>query len=110
MWRVEYLKEALADLKKTDHSQRVKVVKKINQVASNPLPVNEGGYGEPLGSRSRIRLSGYCKIKLQKQGLRVVYFQIRNDKTMRIVVVSARADDEVYLIAQKRKQKGLYQK
>lgn len=106
MWKVEYLKEALTDLKKLDHSQRVEVVKKINQVASNPLPGSEGGYGEPLGSRSRTRLSGYCKIKLHKQGLRVVYFLNRNVETMRIVVVSARADDEVYLIAQKRKHKG----
>ncbi len=106
MWKVEYLKEALADLKKLDHSQRVKVVKKINRVASNLLPNSEGGYGEPLGSKSRTRLSGYCKIKLQKQGLRVVYYLVRDDKTIRVVVVSARADDEVYLIAQKRKQKG----
>ena len=106
MWEEEYLKEALAELKKLDYYQSMEVVKKINRVASNPLPNSEGGYGEPLGSKSRTRLSGYCKIKLQKQGLRVVYYLVRDDKTMRVVVVSAGADDEVYLIARKRKQKG----
>jgi len=33
MWTVEYLKAALDDLKKLDHSQRVEVLKKINMVS-----------------------------------------------------------------------------
>ena len=102
MWEVEYLNEALEDLKKLDHSQRLIVVKKIKQVAENPLPKNEGGYGDPLGNISGIMLAGYCKIKLLKLGIRVVYRLVNSGKVMRIIVVSARADDEVYLIAQKR--------
>ncbi len=105
MWEVKYLTEAVTDIEKLDHSQRIEVVKKINQVAANPLPKSEGGYGEPLGSRSSTQLTGYCKIKFLKLGLRVVYFLVKSDKAMKIVVVSARTDDEVYLIAQKRKQK-----
>lgn len=106
MWEVKYLTEALKDMERLDHSQRIEVVKKINQVAANPLPKkNEGGYGEPLGSRSSTQLTGYCKIKFLKLGLRVVYYLVKRDKAMKIVVVSARSDDEVYLIAQKRKQK-----
>ena len=61
MWEIQYHKEALLDLKKLDQSQRNQVMKKIRQVAENPLPRNEGGYGDPLGSRSSTQLSGYCK-------------------------------------------------
>jgi mRNA interferase RelE/StbE len=102
MWRVEYLRDALEDLKRLDHSQRFRVVKAVKRVALNPLPRAEGGYGKPLGNKDGINLVGYCKIKLLKLGLRVVYQVVREKGVMKIIVVSARADDEVYLIAQKR--------
>ena len=38
MWKVEYLRESLEDIKRLDQSQRVQVVKAINKVAVNPLP------------------------------------------------------------------------
>ena len=98
MWTVEYLREALEDIKKLDHGQRAQVVKAMQKVSINPLPYTEGGYGKPLGTN----LTGFCKIKLRGSGLRVVYQVVREDKLMRIIVVSARADDTVYLIAQKR--------
>jgi mRNA interferase RelE/StbE len=52
MWRVEYLRDAVADIKKLDYSQRLQVVKAINKVAVNPLPQAEDGYGKPLGNKS----------------------------------------------------------
>jgi len=102
MCQVEYLKEAVEDLKRLDHSQRLQVLKAINKVSSNPLPQNEGGYGKPLGNRNSTRLAGYLKIKLKRLGLRVVYKLIKEKDVMKVIVVSARADDEVYLLAQKR--------
>ena len=51
MWKVEYLSEALDDIKQLDQGQRVQVVKAINRVAVDPLPQNEGGYGKPLGKK-----------------------------------------------------------
>lgn len=104
MWTVEYLKGALSDLKKLDRSQSIEVLKKINRTAENPLPRNEGGYGEPLGNTKVAQLTGYCKIKLQKLGLRVVYRLDLEAAKMRIIVVSARSEEEVYKIAQKRKE------
>lgn len=63
MWQVEYLKEAVEDLKRLDHSQRLQVLKAINKVSSNPLPQNEGGYGKPLGklrpSQGRRNCQGF---------------------------------------------------
>lgn len=105
MWAVEYLKAAVTDLKKLDYSQRIIVIKKINQIAENPLPQSEGGYGETLGSRGGADLTGYCKIKLLKLGIRVVYRLEKSDATMKIIVVSARAADEAYRLAIKRTQK-----
>ncbi|MEW6622129.1 MAG: type II toxin-antitoxin system RelE/ParE family toxin [Bacillota bacterium] len=104
MWKVEYLREALEDIKQLDQGQRVQVVKAINKVAVNPLPQTEGGYGKPLGKKGGANLTGYCKIKMLKLGLRVVYQLVRENNSMRVIVVSARADDEVYLIAKRRKE------
>jgi len=68
----------------------------------NPLPQTEGGYGKPLGNRNNTKLAGYLKIKLKKYGLRVVYKLVRENHLMKVIVISVRADDEVYLTAQKR--------
>lgn len=98
-WKVEYLKEALKDLKILDHSQRLQVMKAIAKVAQNPLPNYEGGYGKPLGNKSNNNLSGYFKIKLLKLGIRVVYGLIKENGVMRIIVISVREDETVYKIA-----------
>lgn len=105
MWQVEYLKEAIEDLKRLDHSQRLQVLKAIEKVSTNPLPQNEGGYGKPLGNKNSTKLAGYLKIKLKKLGLRVVYKLIKEKEVMRVIVVSARVDEEVYLLAYQRTEK-----
>jgi mRNA interferase RelE/StbE len=58
--------------------------------------------GKPLGNHSTMRLSGYMKIKLLNQGLRIVYKLVREYGVMRIIVISIRDDEQVYKIAQKR--------
>lgn len=102
MWKVEYLRESLEDIKRLDQSQRIQVIKAINKVAVNPLPQIEGGYGKPLGNKGGTNLAGYCKIKLLKLGFRVVYKVVRENSIMIIIVVSARADEEVFITAKKR--------
>ena len=76
--------------------------KPINKVKENPLPQNEGGYGKPLGHKHGLNLTGYLKIKLKSDGLRIVYKLIRTESKMLIVVIGIREDDEVYETAQKR--------
>ncbi len=104
MWEVKYLTEAVTDMEKLDHGQCIEVVRKIKQGTASPLPKSEGGYGQSLGSRSSTRLTGSSKINFLKLSQRVVYFLVKSDKAMKIVVISAKAGDEIYLIAQKRKQ------
>lgn len=101
-WKIEYLDKALEDLKALDGSQRKQVDKAIKKVAKNPLPRAEGGYGDPLGNKIGINLTGLLKIKLLKLGIRVVYKLIKIDDRMLIIVIGARADDEVYEIAAQR--------
>lgn len=101
-WKIEYLDEAVDDLSKLDHSQLLHVLKAIEKVSKNPLPSNEGGLGKPLGHHSALQLTGYMKIKLLNQGLRVVYRLVREYRVMRIIVISVRNDDQVCKLAQKR--------
>ena len=104
-WKVEYLPEAVKDLEKLGNDQRILTLKAIKKVQTNPLPANEGGYGKPLGNKGGENLTGFMKIKLRDAGIRVVYKLIRTDTQMLIVVIGARADDEVYDTAGKRLRK-----
>ena len=101
-WKVEYLPEAEKDLKGLDGSQRNLVLKAIKKVQQNPLPVDENGYGKPLGNHSS---TGLMKIKLRSAGLRIVYQLRRTETSMMIIVIGVRADEEVYELAQKRVRK-----
>jgi mRNA interferase RelE/StbE len=100
---VEFTREAQKDLAVLG-SPRDKIVRKaIEKVAQNPLPKSEGGYGNPLGNKRGTNLTGLCKIKLLKLGIRVVYEVVRVDSVMKIIVIATRADDEVYNLAAHRR-------
>jgi len=47
MWQVEYLRDAVDDIKQLDHAQRVQVIKAINKVAVNPLARRGGLWKAP---------------------------------------------------------------
>lgn len=104
-WCIEFLKEAEKDMKKLDHSMQIQVLKGIKKVSQNPLPVDEGGYGKLLGNKSGTKLTNLMKIKFRNIGIRVVYKIERIDEIMKIVVVSARTDDQVYKEAANRREK-----
>ena len=104
-WELEYHPEVEKDLKALDRTQQIIVEKAIKKIKSNPLPQNEGGYGKPLGHKHGTNLTGFLKVKLRKEGIRVVYKLIRTETKMLVVVVGVREDDEVYEIAQSRIKK-----
>ena len=104
MWELSFLPEAREDLRALDGSQRIRVVKAIAKVQSNPLPSSEGGYGKPLGNERLSQLSGLRKVKLKSDGIRIVYKLERIEHAMRIVVIGVRSDDAVYREAQKRRE------
>ena len=94
-WQIEFLDEALDNLLKLDNSMKIQVLKGIRKVSQNPLPTTQGGYGKPLGSKSSSNLTGLLKIKFRDLGLRVVYKTEIVNGIMKIIIVSARSDDEV---------------
>lgn len=104
-WDVQYLPEAEKDLRSLAHNQQLAVRKAIKKVCENPLPQSEGGYGKPLGHKQGTNLTGFLKIKLRSDGIRVVYKLIRTKTQMLVVVIGIREDEEVYDIAQSRKIK-----
>ena len=104
MWELSFLPGAREDLRALDGSQRIRVVKAIAKVQSNPLPSSEGGYGKPLGNKRLSQLSGLMKVKLKSDGIRIVYKLERIEHAMRIVVIGVRSDDAVYREAQKRRE------
>lgn len=99
-WLIEYLPEALEEFQKLDNSVRSQIVKGIRKVSQNPLPDYQGGYGKPLNNN----LSGLMKIKFKKIGLRVVYAIETDNNIMKIVIISARADSQVYNEAEIRRK------
>ncbi len=104
-WTLKFLPEAKEDLKELAGNQRILVLKAIEKVRQNPLSIYEGGYGKPLGNKNDNDLSGFLEIKLRGAGLRVVYKVIKTETEMLVVVIGARADDEVYQLAGKRIKK-----
>ena len=100
-WEIKYHPLAEEELAKLDGSVRKIVLKGIIKVSSNPKPQNEGGYGKPLGNKGSNDLTGLLKIKYRDIGIRVVYKLIEDEKShsMFILVISARADNEVYNLA-----------
>lgn len=104
-WSIEFLEEAEKDMKKLDHSAQIQVLKGITKVSKNPLPAEEGGYGKPLGNKGGTNLTNLLKIKFRDLGIRVVYKVERVDDVMKIIVVSARTDEQVYKEAAKRREK-----
>ena len=105
MWTIKYHPEALKELDNLDGSVRNQVLKGIIKVSANPVSQSEGGYGKPLGNKGGTNLTGFYKIKFKRIGIRVVYKLIKDEITneMYILVISARADEQVYKLADTRK-------
>ena len=107
-WKLKYLPEVEKDLRSLSRSRQLVVDKAIKKVLENPLPQSEGGYGKPLGHKGTSNLTGYLKIKLRDDGIRIVYRLIRIEGEMLVVVIGIREDEEVYDIASRRiKKHGL---
>ena len=97
-----YLPEVEGDYNNLSRRQQLMTDKMLKRVKENPLPSNEGGYGKPLGHKRGRNLTGYLKIKLRGEGIRIVYKLKRTATKMLVIVIGLREDEEVYEIAQER--------
>ena len=80
-------------------SKKIFQAKAIDKVLENPLPVQEGGYGKPLGNKNGNDFSGFLKIKLKSAGIRVVYKLYKTATEMLVVVIGAKADAHRWISA-----------
>lgn len=101
-WELIYLPEVEGDYNNLSRRQQLMTDKILKRVKENPLPSNEGGYGKPLGHKRGRNLTGYLKIKLRGEGIRIVYKLKRTATKMLVIVIGLREDEEVYEIAQER--------
>jgi mRNA interferase RelE/StbE len=104
-YQINFLPEALNDMKSLDHSVSTQVTKGILKVSKNPVSIHQGGYGKPLGNKDGSNLTGLFKIKFRGIGIRVVYSVMEQNNVMTIIVVSVRADNQVYQEAACRRTK-----
>lgn len=107
-WEVEYLPEAEEEFLALDGSTKRRVSNAIARVKINPYPsTGDGkgrvGYGKPLGNKNGLDLTDFLKVKLRKDGIRIIYKLEEENGVMKIVVVGVRADMEVYKVAYSRK-------
>ena len=79
-WKLEYLPEAEKDLKDLNGSQRILVLKAIKKVQQNPLPVEEQGYGKPLGNQTPLCWFACC---ISASPYRIVYDDYCNRRPSR---------------------------
>ncbi|RSX50263.1 type II toxin-antitoxin system RelE family toxin [Bifidobacterium callimiconis] len=103
-WSIEFTKAATKDVSRLREPARSHVHAMLARVAENPLPSTEGGYGKPLGHKQGGNLTGYFKVKLRGDGLRVVYRLERTERAMIVIIVSIRDDGAVYKEAVRRIQ------
>lgn len=104
-YQINFIPEALTDMKKLDHSICPQVVKGIQKVSQNSVSIYQGGYGKPLGNKDGSNLTDLFKIKFHGIGIRVVYSLEEKQGVMTIIIVSVRADNHVYQEASKRRSK-----
>ena len=104
-YQINFLSEALNDMKRLDNSIRPKVAKGIQKVSQNPISIYQGGYGKPLANKDGANLAGLFKIKFRGIRIRVVYSIEKRNNVMTIIVVSVRADNQVYQVASQRRTK-----
>lgn len=95
---LDFFDEAIEDYNSLDGSQKVVVMKALEKIAENGQNL-----GEPLRNTNTSNLSGYRKVKIKREGIRIVY-SITNSKVdiTQIITIGNRADSEVYEEAHKR--------
>ena len=88
--------EAKKELDSLDGSVKIKVLKQINKLKTNPI------LGYDLGNKAGIDLTGYRKLYADKKKIRIVYEIIEDEILVSIIAIGKREDLEVYKTALKR--------
>lgn len=101
---VRFWEEAIKDYKKLDGNTKQWV-----DVAVVRLKERGSEIGKSLGNTNYAQLSGYKELKQHKLGIRMIFKQLDNGdiEVIEIVAIGRREDEEIFKIAEKRRQKRL---
>ncbi len=98
MYKIEFIPEAEKDFAKLDNSIKKQVAKKIDKLSQNPY------FGEPLGNKMGINLTGFYKIYVLNKKYRIVYRIIEDIvEIVEIWGIGKRDKAEIYNLLMKRK-------
>ncbi|MEH6807083.1 MAG: type II toxin-antitoxin system RelE/ParE family toxin [Rhodococcus erythropolis] len=95
-YKVELLIEAQDDLLALDRDQQSKVVKGLLKLEIAPEQ-----FGAPLGSQKDSNLTGFRKLVVGNQNIRIVY-RIEKQSVVIVWVIAARAEKKCYKMAKAR--------
>ena len=93
---IEFPEEVRRDMKQPDHSARIQVFRGIRKVAWNPVSICQGSCLRHPENHNGSDLSGLFRINFRKFGLRVICKTKMVGSRMKIMVVSARSDGQMY--------------
>ncbi len=96
-YNVRLIPSAQQDFKKLDGREKLLVAKQLNKLTSAPF------FGEELGKRAGIDLTGYYKLYADRKRLRIVYRCVGDELDIEIIAIGRREQFEVYRKAEKRK-------
>lgn len=93
IFNILYHESVKKDIKKLhlSNQQLTKLKKKIELIAQNPFPKNQGGLGEPLSTS----LKGFLKFRFDND-YRVVYQLKKENEQIFIIIIGLRSDATVY--------------
>ncbi|MDW7672705.1 MAG: type II toxin-antitoxin system RelE/ParE family toxin [Bacillota bacterium] len=94
-YKVEVAAGVAKDIRKLKLSKPhiEKLQRKIHEIAKNPLPKTEGGYGEPVSSKEQKER--YMKFRFLDD-YRVIYTLVMDEHVMKVLVIGLRKDKEAY--------------
>lgn len=100
-WTVNIEAEAMDDLRALDKSIRQQVLRDIKKkLATNPVD-----YGDPLGVRNGMDLTGAYALRVVRRSIRIVYEVNSDVVTVYVFAVGRREDMDVYRTAFERMQR-----
>lgn len=97
-FEVKFYEEAKEELHSLDGSEKLLVFKALSRIEERGDEI-----GDPLENKRGLNLTGCRKVKLKKQGIRIVYrIDGEEVEVVDIIAIGKRADEEVYKAAYER--------
>ncbi|MBX3303286.1 MAG: type II toxin-antitoxin system RelE/ParE family toxin [Nitrospira sp.] len=88
--------DAADDFRRLDGSLKQPVAKQLKKLETSPL------LGEHLGNKADLDLTGYYKLYVARENIRIVYRIIEQEVTVEVVAIGKREDPAVYRTSLKR--------